>query len=72
MNTPVSLTDVAPTVLMWLGLPVGTVDGVDLGPLLRGEPMERGPVFSEATKPRVSVGVGLDERDALEGRAAGR
>ncbi|MEE2663665.1 MAG: sulfatase [Myxococcota bacterium] len=34
---PVSLLDVTPTVLDWLGLPTGSLDGRSLAPLLRGQ-----------------------------------
>lgn len=34
---PVSLLDVTPTVLDWLGLPTGALDGRSLAPLLRGQ-----------------------------------
>lgn len=51
IDTPVSLVDVAPTLLGLVGLDGGRFDGVDLGPLIAGGSLDRGPVFTEATKP---------------------
>lgn len=53
----VGLIDVAPTLLSALGLPVpATMQGFDLTPLLRGEPMARGPVTLETW--RINAGTG--------------
>ncbi|WP_129664012.1 sulfatase [Phytoactinopolyspora endophytica] len=49
IGEPVTSTDFFPTILAAAGLrppsPAPRVDGVDFGPLLRGEPFERGPIF---------------------------
>lgn len=45
---PVTSPDFYPTFLSAAGLPLlpqQHVDGIDLGPLLRGEPFERGPIY---------------------------
>lgn len=45
----VSGVDVMPTALGMLGQPVPEgLDGVDLSPMLRGEPVDRGPVYMES------------------------
>lgn len=46
--TPVSHVDVVPTVLDVLGSSAGAVDGASLLPLVRGEPFEGAPAFSQA------------------------
>ncbi|WP_419190940.1 sulfatase [Saltatorellus ferox] len=52
IDAPVSNVDVMPTVLDLLELPAPTeVEGVSLKPLIEGEALDRGPIFSEATKP---------------------
>jgi len=52
IDTPVSLIDLVPTICGLLEVaPPDVVEGHDLAPLWRGEPLERGPVFSEATQP---------------------
>jgi arylsulfatase A-like enzyme len=52
----VSTIDVAPTVLTLLGLDVpATMEGKSLVPAIDGVPFERGPVFSQATKPGPKV-----------------
>lgn len=55
-DVPVSTLDVVPTILDLVGLPAMPMDGISLGPLLRGEsaPEER-PFFHEATRPRRSI-----------------
>jgi len=62
-NTPVSLVDVTPTILGMLDLPADGLDGVDLQPLLRGQDQDRGPVFTEATKPYAPPEEGWANRD---------
>jgi arylsulfatase A-like enzyme len=47
-DTPINSTDFYPTLLNFAGLPAlqaGSIDGVDLTPLLRGEKLERGPLY---------------------------
>ncbi len=46
-DAPVVQTDFFPTLLVLAGLPPSPTakDGVNLTPLLRGEPLERGPIF---------------------------
>jgi arylsulfatase A-like enzyme len=52
VDAPVSTIDALPTILELVGLASPpAVEGVSLVPLVRGEPLERGPVFSEATQP---------------------
>ncbi|MFT6831180.1 MAG: arylsulfatase A-like enzyme [Planctomycetota bacterium] len=52
IEEPVSNIDVMPTLLDLLGLPAPDgIEGVSLARLLAGEALERGPIFSEATKP---------------------
>lgn len=59
VDTPVSLVDVMPTILDLLGITTPRrVDGVSLVPLLRGESLDRGPVYSEANQPWRDVGDG--------------
>lgn len=49
---PVSTTDILPTVLGLLGIEVPAgVEGRSLLPALDGGPLDRGPLFSEATQP---------------------
>lgn len=57
VDAPVSTVDVAPTLLALLHIDAPrAIEGVDLAPALDGAPLERGPVFSEATQPpRVEV-----------------
>jgi arylsulfatase A-like enzyme len=60
--TPVSLVDVAPTILDVVGAPpISGVDGVSLLPLLAGRPLPdwRRAVFSEAMSSRQSSGIDL-------------
>ena len=48
----VSTTDIVPSLLQWLELPIPpTVEGVSFVPAVNGQPFERGPVFSEASQP---------------------
>lgn len=56
VGVPVSLVDVAPTVLDLLGLPVGEVDGRSLVPALRGAEMPAIPVYSETVAPFTHFG----------------
>jgi len=52
VDTPVSSIDVVPTLCEMLGIAKPTrVEGVSLTPLLAGKPLERGPIFCEATQP---------------------
>lgn len=52
IDTPVSLVDILPTVLALIGEPVpGDLDGVDLGPLLRGEVLPSRPLFASLDLP---------------------
>ncbi len=53
VDTPVRLSDVGSTLLGLAGLPTRLGAGQDLGPALRGQPVEERPVFLEATKPKV-------------------
>ena len=62
-NTTVSLVDVTPTILGVLNLPADGLDGVDLQPLLQGRDLDRGPVFTEATKPYAPPEEGWANRD---------
>ncbi len=58
VTAPVSNTDVMPTVLNLLELRApDDVTGVDLTPALAGQGIDRGPVFSEATRPYDKVNV---------------
>lgn len=67
ISTVVSNVDVYPTVLGLLGIEAGPeVQGVDLGPLLFGEQLQRGAVFSEATQPWM----GLEDAARKKGRWA--
>ena len=52
VDTPVRLSDVGPTLLGLAGLPSQLGTGQDLGPALRGEPIQANPAFLEATKPK--------------------
>ena len=54
----VSLADVAPTILGWLGRAAGAgMDGIDLGPALAGRaPPPRRPVYFESYAPRLEFG----------------
>jgi arylsulfatase A-like enzyme len=52
VGTPTSNVDILPTVLDLLGLECPPrMEGASLLPALRGDEIERGPVFSEATQP---------------------
>jgi arylsulfatase len=52
VETPVSSFDVVPTVCEMLGIAKpARVEGVSLAALLAGQPLERGPIFCEATQP---------------------
>lgn len=52
VQEPVSNIDVLPTLCALLGLEVPPrCEGRSLVPLLEGQPLDRGPVFSEATQP---------------------
>ncbi|HIG88002.1 MAG TPA: hypothetical protein EYQ25_13310 [Planctomycetes bacterium] len=63
ISTVVSTVDVYPTLLGVLDIEVGSrVQGVDLGPLLRGEDFDRGAVFSEATQPWMGLEEAAHER----------
>ncbi len=60
VETPVSNIDVLPTLCELLQLPLPErCEGVSLVPLMKGVPMDRGPVFSEATQPWVVEGGGV-------------
>jgi len=61
VETPVSTADVLPTLLCLSGLePDAAVEGHNLGPLMRGETTERGPVFFE--REAAAAGVYVDGR----------
>jgi len=54
---PVTLADVAPTVLRLLGAPLTTaVDGVDLSPSFRGTPVARRELYAESFAPAIEFG----------------
>ena len=60
VQTPVSNIDVLPTVCELLQLPLPErCEGVSLVPLMQGLPLDRGPVFSEATQPWSVEGGGV-------------
>lgn len=57
VDQTVGLVDVAPTVLSLLGLPIPpTMQGFDLTPALRGDPMERPPVTLETWRINARTG----------------
>jgi len=52
VETPVSAVDILPTLLDLIGeLPSGRIEGSSLRPLLHGESLKRGPLFSEVFAP---------------------
>jgi arylsulfatase len=52
VGTPVSSIDVVPTLCEMLGIArPNRNQGVSLAPLLAGQPLQRGPIFCEATQP---------------------
>lgn len=58
VTAPVSQVDIAPTLLALAGLDsVEGVDGVDLGPIWRGEKADRGEVYGEALHGRLAFGL---------------
>ena len=57
IDEPVSTIDLVPTLCGIYDLPLpDRVEGIDLRPLVAGETFERGPVFCQATQPRLPVG----------------
>ena len=56
VNTPVSLVDVAPTVLRLLGTRSFDADGVDLSPALQGEPAVNRALYAESFAPLLDFG----------------
>jgi arylsulfatase A-like enzyme/tetratricopeptide (TPR) repeat protein len=56
-ETMVSGVDVMPTLLSFAGAtPSSDIDGVDLSPLLRGEEIDHGPVYLEASQAKTRFG----------------
>jgi arylsulfatase A-like enzyme len=53
---PVSLVDVAPTVLRLLGQPPFDADGIDLGPALGGQALPSRPLYAESFAPLLEFG----------------
>ncbi len=56
VSRDVSLVDIAPTLRDLCGLPSASSDGVSLVPLLRGEPIKRGPAVIESLVPLLDYG----------------
>jgi len=60
VHTPISNIDLLPTLCELIQLPLPErCEGVSLVPLMKGVPMDRGPVFSEATQPWAVEGGGV-------------
>ncbi len=53
---PVSLVDVAPTVLRLIGQTPFDADGIDLGPALGGQPLPSRPIYAESFAPLLEFG----------------
>jgi cytochrome c-type biogenesis protein CcmH/NrfG len=53
---PVSLVDVAPTVMRALGSEMKDVDGIDLGPALGGAPLPNRELYAESFAPLIEFG----------------
>jgi choline-sulfatase len=53
---PVTLADVAPTVMRLLGLPPITADGIDLSPAFNGMPLPRRELYAESFAPALEFG----------------
>jgi choline-sulfatase len=56
VEAPVSLVDLAPTVLQWLGLPAMDVDGIDLMPLIQGAQPQLRELYAESYAPLLDFG----------------
>jgi arylsulfatase A-like enzyme/Flp pilus assembly protein TadD len=56
IQTPVSLVDLAPTVLARLGAPALDTDGIDLGGLLTGRPAPDRTLYAESFAPLLDFG----------------
>src|SRR6185503_14991746 len=61
VTQPVSLTDVAPTLLEMAGIPAPGLDGISFAPLLGGgkpskPPRQGKPIFIEAVQPFAAYG----------------
>jgi arylsulfatase A-like enzyme/Flp pilus assembly protein TadD len=53
---PVTLADVAPTVMRLLGVTLTAVDGVDVSPVFSGRPISRRELYAESFAPAVEFG----------------
>jgi len=56
IDGPVSLIDVAPTVLRLLGVPPLDADGIDLGPAIGGAPVPARDLYAESFAPLLDFG----------------
>ena len=56
VHDPVTLADVAPTIMHALGLPLADVDGIDLSPALAHSPLPLRDLYAESFAPLVEFG----------------
>jgi choline-sulfatase len=56
VDAPVTLADVAPTLIVWSGLPALDADGIDLRPLIDGAPAGDRALYAESFAPLLDFG----------------